>query len=48
MGDPSVPAVVCSTISVFSKPIDEAFGLIAKAGFDGIEIMVTKVPDTRD
>jgi sugar phosphate isomerase/epimerase len=39
---------VCSTISVFSRPIDEAFGLIAGAGFDGIEIMVTKDPDTRD
>ena len=40
--------VVCSTISVFAKPIDAAFGLIADAGFDGIEIMVTKDPDTRD
>lgn len=42
------PAIVCSTISVFSKPIDESFGLIADAGFDGIEIMVTKDPDTQD
>ena len=33
---------------MFSKPIDAAFGLIAGAGFDGIEIMVTKDPDTRD
>ncbi|HJS26321.1 MAG TPA: sugar phosphate isomerase/epimerase [Actinomycetota bacterium] len=48
MSDSSGPAIVCSTISVFSKPIDEAFGLIADAGFDGIEIMVTKDPDTRD
>jgi sugar phosphate isomerase/epimerase len=48
VNDTSDPAIVCSTISVFSKPIDAAFGLIADAGFDGIEIMVTKDPDTRD
>jgi sugar phosphate isomerase/epimerase len=48
VSEPHGPAIVCSTISVFSKPIDEAFALIADAGFDGIEIMVTKDPDTRD
>ena len=48
MSEASHPAIVCSTISVFSKPIDEAFDLIAGAGFDGVEIMVTKDPDTRD
>jgi sugar phosphate isomerase/epimerase len=48
VSDPSSPAIVCSTISVFSKPIDDAFGLIAGAGFDGVEVMVTNDPDTRD
>jgi sugar phosphate isomerase/epimerase len=48
VSDPSSPTIVCSTISVFSKPIDDAFGLIAGAGFDGVEVMVTNDPDTRD
>jgi sugar phosphate isomerase/epimerase len=29
-------------------PLDEAFGLFARAGFAGVEVMVTKDPDTRD
>ncbi len=48
MSDLRGATIACSTISVFSKPIDRAFGLIADAGFDGIEIMVTKDPDTQD
>jgi sugar phosphate isomerase/epimerase len=42
------PAVACSTISVFSRPLDQAFALIAQTGFDGVEIMVTSDPDTQD
>jgi sugar phosphate isomerase/epimerase len=42
------PAVACSTISVFSRPLDQAFALIAETGFDGVEIMVTNDPDTQD
>jgi len=42
------PAIICSTISVFSKPIDAAFPLFARTGFDGIELMVTNDPDTQD
>jgi sugar phosphate isomerase/epimerase len=42
------PAVACSTISVFPKPLDQAFALIAQSGFDGAEIMVTTDPDTQD
>ena len=42
------PAIACSTISVFSRPLDQAFALIAETGFDGVEIMVTSDPDTRD
>ena len=42
------PAVACSTISVFSRPLEHAFALIAETGFGGVEIMVTSDPDTRD
>ncbi len=42
------PPIACSTISVFSKPLEEAFPLIAQTGFDGIELMVTNDPDTQD
>jgi sugar phosphate isomerase/epimerase len=40
--------VICSTVSVFSKPAAEAFAVVAAAGFGGIEIMVTKEPDKQD
>jgi sugar phosphate isomerase/epimerase len=43
-----LPAVVCSTISVFSRPLDQAFALISETGFDGLEVMVTSDPDSRD
>ena len=42
------PPIICSTISVFSKPIDVAFPLFARTGFDGVELMVTNDPDTQD
>ena len=42
------PPIICSTISVFSKPIDVAFPLFARTGFDGIELMVTNDPDTQE
>jgi sugar phosphate isomerase/epimerase len=42
------PPIVCSTVTIFSKPLDDAFPLIAETGFDGIELMVTSDPDTQD
>lgn len=45
---PSAPRVICSTVSVFSKPSAEAFAVVAAAGFRGIEVMVTKEPDKQD
>lgn len=42
------PAVACSTISVFSRPLEQAFALIAETGFDGVEVMVTSDPDSQD
>ncbi len=35
-------------MSVFSLPLHAAFPLLAEAGFNRVEIMVTKDPDTRD
>ena len=35
-------------MSLFPKPLDEVFPLLAETGFAGIEIMVTKDPDTQD
>jgi sugar phosphate isomerase/epimerase len=46
--EPSAPRVICSTVSLFSKPAAEAFALLAAAGFGGIEVMVMKEPDTQD
>jgi sugar phosphate isomerase/epimerase len=46
--EPSAPRVICSTVSLFTKPAAEAFALLAAAGFDGIEVMVMKEPDTQD
>jgi len=40
--------VLCSTVSVFPTPLHGSFGLLARAGFDGVEVMVTKDPDTQD
>jgi sugar phosphate isomerase/epimerase len=40
--------VACSTISVFSRPLEQAFALISETGFDGVEVMVTSDPDSQD
>jgi sugar phosphate isomerase/epimerase len=40
--------VICSTVSLFSKPLHDAFPLLAETGFAGVELMVTKDPDTQD
>ena len=40
--------LLCSTVSLFPTPLHMAFGLLARAGFDGVEVMVTKDPDTQD
>jgi sugar phosphate isomerase/epimerase len=42
------PRIICSTASLFSWPLQEVFPLLADAGFGGVEIMVTKDPDTQD
>ena len=42
------PRLVCSTASVFAKPLRDAFPLLSEVGFDGVEIMVTKDPASQD
>ncbi|MET0590667.1 MAG: sugar phosphate isomerase/epimerase [Naasia sp.] len=37
-----------STTCVHSRPLDETFELAAAAGFDGVEVMITHDPRTRD
>ncbi len=42
------PRIACSTVSLLSLPLHEVFPLIAETGFHGVEVMVTKDPDTQD
>lgn len=42
------PRIACSTVSLFSQPLHEVFPLLAETGFGGVELMVTKDPDTQD
>src|SRR5439155_3327696 len=41
------PTLICSTAAFFSRPLGEAFAHIAGAGFTGVEVMVTRDPDTQ-
>ncbi|MFB3739297.1 MAG: sugar phosphate isomerase/epimerase family protein [Candidatus Velamenicoccus archaeovorus] len=42
------PQLICSTAAFFSRPLREAFAHIAGAGFSGVEVMVTRDPDTQE
>lgn len=42
------PHLAASTAAFFSRPLREAFSAIAEAGFESIEVMVTKDPATQD
>jgi len=42
------PTIACSTVSLFPLPLQEVFPLLAETGFRGVEVMVTKDPDTQD
>lgn len=39
---------ICSTAPFFLRPVREAFRHIADAGFRGVEVMVTRDPETQD
>jgi sugar phosphate isomerase/epimerase len=40
--------VLLSTAAFFARPIARTFRLAAEAGFEGVEVMVTKDPDSQD
>ncbi|MBW3664819.1 MAG: sugar phosphate isomerase/epimerase [Actinobacteria bacterium] len=40
--------LLASTGAFFARPLDWAFGVIAEAGFDGVELMVTQDPASQD
>jgi sugar phosphate isomerase/epimerase len=42
------PRIACSTVSLFSHSLHEIFPLLAETGFEHLELMVTKDPDTQD
>jgi len=46
--DPARPRLACSTAAFFARPLAEAFAAISDAGFDAIEVMVTRDPATQD
>lgn len=41
-------SMIFSTGSFFARPLDWAFGVIAEAGYDGAEVMVTQDPATQE
>lgn len=49
-GDPRlpVPNLICSTGAFLARPPRETFATIARAGFAGVEVMVTHDPATQD
>ncbi len=42
------PRIACSTVSLFSLSLHDVFPLLAETGFEYVELMVTKDPDTQD
>lgn len=40
--------LIASTGPLFARPLDWAMGVIAEAGYDGVELMVTQDPVTQD
>lgn len=46
--DASRPLLACSTAGFLARPLPEAFSAIADAGFDAIEVMITRDPATQD
>jgi sugar phosphate isomerase/epimerase len=44
----SSPPVLFSTAAFFGRPLEQTFRMAAEAGFDGVEIMVTRDPASQD
>ena len=45
---PRRPRLLASSGPLFARPLDWACGVIAEAGYDGVELMVTQDPATQD
>lgn len=43
----STPRILASTGPLYARPLDWALGVVAEAGFDGVELMVTQDPTTQ-
>jgi sugar phosphate isomerase/epimerase len=44
----SGPTLIASTGPLFARPLDWALGVIAEAGYDGAELMITQDPATQE
>jgi sugar phosphate isomerase/epimerase len=42
------PRLLFSTAAFFARPLGETFGIVAEAGYAGVEVMVTKDPTSQD
>ncbi|MBI3647995.1 MAG: sugar phosphate isomerase/epimerase, partial [Actinobacteria bacterium] len=42
------PKILFSSAAFFARPLAETFGMVAEAGFGGVEVMVTKDPASQD
>ena len=42
------PELLFSSAAFFARPLDVTFGLVADAGYTGVEVMVTKDPASQD
>ncbi len=46
--DSPAPSLLFSTAPFFRRPVRDAMEAAARAGFEGVEVMVTKDPETQD
>lgn len=42
------PPILFSTAAFFGRPLEQTFRMAAEAGFDGVEVMVTRDPSSQD
>lgn len=48
LGPVSSVRILASTGPLFARPLDWAFAVVAEAGYDGVELMITQDPQTQD
>jgi sugar phosphate isomerase/epimerase len=44
----TIPKVLFSSAAFFARPLSDTFRLVAEAGYEGVEVMVTKDPASQD